>query len=65
MGRYAREPLAWHRRLRYRIGRVLCGRRPFAPWLEREQWQSVCLNRAAAPTSRPAGAVARRRLVPR
>lgn len=45
MERYAREPLPWLRRLRYRIGRLLCGRRPFAPWLDREQWQARCLNR--------------------
>jgi SAM-dependent methyltransferase len=38
MAAYAREPLAWHRRLRYRLGRLLCGRRPFAPHLDREQW---------------------------
>jgi SAM-dependent methyltransferase len=35
---YAREPLQWHRRLRYQIGRLLCGRRPFAPHLDREHW---------------------------
>jgi SAM-dependent methyltransferase len=45
MDRYAREPLPWLRRLRYWMGRLLCGRRPFAPWLDREQWQAHCLNR--------------------
>lgn len=34
---YAREPLPWARRLRYQIGRLLCGRRPFAPHLDRER----------------------------
>ncbi len=36
--RYAREPLSPWRKWRYRLGRWLCGRRPFAPWLLREQW---------------------------
>ncbi|MFO0881307.1 MAG: class I SAM-dependent methyltransferase [Gemmataceae bacterium] len=35
---HAREPLAPLRKLRYQLGRVLCGRRPFAPWLQRESW---------------------------
>jgi SAM-dependent methyltransferase len=37
--RYAHEPLGWRRRVRYRIGRWLCGSRPFAPYLERSSWQ--------------------------
>jgi len=48
MDQYARMPLPWHRRLRYQLGRVLCGRRPFAPYLDRESWKSECLNRSAA-----------------
>jgi SAM-dependent methyltransferase len=47
MDRYAREPLPWTRRLRYALGRLLCGRRPFAPYLDRERWQSRCLNHHA------------------
>lgn len=39
LGRYAREPLSPFRKLRYRLGRLLCGSRPFAPWLLREKWQ--------------------------
>lgn len=42
LGRYAREPLAWRRGIRYRLGRWLCGRRPFAPYLEREHWETEC-----------------------
>ena len=45
MDRYARDPLPWSRRLRYLLGRLLCGRRPFAPWLDRERWQGRCVNR--------------------
>ncbi len=41
VGRYAHEPLPWGRGLRYRIGRLVCGRRPFAPHLDRERWESV------------------------
>ncbi|HEY1381399.1 MAG TPA: methyltransferase domain-containing protein, partial [Gemmataceae bacterium] len=40
VGRYAREPLPWGRKLRYRIGRLISGRRPFAPHLDRERWES-------------------------
>ena len=37
---YARMPLPWARRLRYRVGRLFFGRRPFAPWLDREMCRS-------------------------
>jgi SAM-dependent methyltransferase len=47
LGLYARQPLALGRRLRYRLGRLLCGRRPFAPYLDQERWESECLNRAS------------------
>jgi len=47
MDHHAREPLSWPRRLRYLAGRLLCGRRPFAPYFDRERWDSVCLNRPA------------------
>ena len=39
MRRYAREPLPWGRRIRYWLGRLVAGRRPFTPWLDRERWQ--------------------------
>jgi SAM-dependent methyltransferase len=41
LGQYAREPLPLSRRLKYGIGRVLCGRRPFAPHLDREKWETA------------------------
>jgi SAM-dependent methyltransferase len=41
LARYAREPLPWARRLRYRVGRVVSGRRPFAPHLDRERIETV------------------------
>jgi SAM-dependent methyltransferase len=44
LARYAREPLPWGRRLRYRLGRCLFGRGPFAPYLDRELWETECLN---------------------
>jgi SAM-dependent methyltransferase len=44
LGRYAREPLPRGRRLRYRLGRWLFGRGPFAPYLDRERWETACLN---------------------
>ena len=42
---YAREPnTSWTRGLRYRLARLLCGNGPFAPFLERNHWETVCLN---------------------
>jgi SAM-dependent methyltransferase len=38
---YARQPLPWPRRLRYGLGRLLCGRGPFAPYLDRERWETA------------------------
>ncbi|MBM4096128.1 MAG: class I SAM-dependent methyltransferase [Planctomycetes bacterium] len=38
MAEHAREPLPWLKRLKYQAGRVLCGKRPFAPHLDREKW---------------------------
>jgi SAM-dependent methyltransferase len=43
---YGKEPVGFARRLRYRLGRVLCGRRPFAPHLDREKWHTE-VRRAA------------------
>src|SRR5471032_2792087 len=48
MTQYAREPeTTWTRRLRYRLASWLCGRGPFAQHLDRNDWDSVCLNAAA------------------
>ena len=47
VSRYARQPLALGRSLRYRLGRLLCGSRPFAPYLEQERWQTECRTTAA------------------
>jgi SAM-dependent methyltransferase len=46
LGEHAREPLGWGRRLRFGLGRLLCGRRPFAPHLDREKWETE-VRRAA------------------
>jgi SAM-dependent methyltransferase len=48
MRHHAHMPLPLRRKLRYRIGRLLCGGGPFAPYLHREKWHSKCLNRGAA-----------------
>ena len=37
---YAQERLALGRRIAYSIGRVLCGRRPFATYLDRNRWKT-------------------------
>lgn len=47
MAQYAYEPeTSWTRRLRYRLASLLCGRGPFAGHLDRNEWDSVCLNTA-------------------
>jgi len=48
LGQYARQPLPWQRRLRYRLGRWLCGRGPFAPYLDQERWETECRTPALA-----------------
>jgi SAM-dependent methyltransferase len=48
MRRYARQPLPWHRRLRYRLASLISGRRPFAPYFDRDRWQCKRLNAHAA-----------------
>jgi SAM-dependent methyltransferase len=40
--RYARQPLSWSKKCRYRLGRWICGSRPVAPYLEQERWETVC-----------------------
>jgi SAM-dependent methyltransferase len=40
LAEHAKEPLPAGRWLRYQLGRLLCGRRPFAPHLDRERWQT-------------------------
>ncbi len=44
--RYARQPLPLTRRLRYGVGRWLCGRGPFAPYLDLDRWETACLTPA-------------------
>jgi SAM-dependent methyltransferase len=39
---YARQPLSWGRKLRYRAARLLCGRGPLAPYLDQEKWETQC-----------------------
>jgi len=56
MNRHARMPLPRGRRLRYGLGRLLFGRGPFAPYLDRERWQSRLLNRPVAAPPRRGGA---------
>jgi SAM-dependent methyltransferase len=42
---HARQPVSWARKLRYRLGRLICGRRPLAPYLELDRWETVCRSR--------------------
>jgi SAM-dependent methyltransferase len=49
----ARQPLALGRRLRYRLGRWLCGRRPFSFYLEQNCWETECRTQAPPSRSEP------------
>ncbi len=55
LARYARQPVSWKKRLRYGLGRLLFGRRPFAPYLDLERWETECRThlRASERTPRP------------
>ena len=53
MGRYARMPLPWLRRLRYTVGRLFFGGTLFAPYLERDSWQCRRINCRPAGRARP------------
>ncbi len=46
IGQLSHQPLRWDRQIRYRVGRVLCGRGPFAPFLDAEKFDTR-LQRAA------------------
>ena len=37
---YASQRVAWTKMLRYRIGRLLCGRGPFAPYFDAEEFET-------------------------
>ena len=45
--RHAHQSLDLGTSLRYRLGRLLCGRRPFEPFLERNHWDCELLNAPA------------------
>jgi SAM-dependent methyltransferase len=49
LARHARQPLPWRRRLRYLLGRLICGRRPFAPWLDRDRCEMLWLPGSSKP----------------
>jgi GT2 family glycosyltransferase/SAM-dependent methyltransferase len=55
VGRYARQPLPRRQRLRYQLGRWLCGRGPFAPHLDQGRWQTrlVGLTSDVTPDTGP------------
>jgi hypothetical protein len=40
LGAYAKEPMPWRRRAMYQLGRLICGLRPFAPYLQRERFET-------------------------
>ena len=37
---YARQPVRWQKSLRYRLGRLICGTGPFAPFLHAEKFET-------------------------
>ena len=40
LGQYGRQPLAPLRRFRYKVGRLISGRRPFLPYLQQGCWEA-------------------------
>ena len=44
----ARQPLHWSKRVRYRVGRLLCGRGPFAPYLDAERFETQLFHASRA-----------------
>jgi SAM-dependent methyltransferase len=48
LARHARMPLPWSRWLRLRLGALLFGRGHFAPYLDRDRWQTRCLSSPVA-----------------
>jgi len=46
IAQYAHQKLHWAKQLRYRIGRVLCGRGPFAPFLDAEKFDTQLIRAA-------------------
>lgn len=44
LGQYAKEPLSWNRKWRYRLGSLLFGRKPFSSYLEQNNVETVCMN---------------------
>ncbi len=46
VGQYARQPLDLRKKWRYRIGRLICGRGPFAPFLDAERFDTQLLRAA-------------------
>lgn len=51
LGQYTRRPHRWARTLRYRMGQIFFGRRPFEPYLEQDCWETEC--HTLAPDRRP------------
>jgi SAM-dependent methyltransferase len=46
---YARQPLSWDKRVRYRMGQLICGRRPFSIFFEAENFDTMLIG------TRPSG----------
>jgi SAM-dependent methyltransferase len=64
--RYAHEPArSWARGLRYRLASLLCGRGPFASYLDREVWDSQWLQSAGAEAHRHASSAAEHESAPK
>jgi SAM-dependent methyltransferase len=51
MNQHAHMPLPWIRRLRFLLGSLVYGRGLFAPYLDRDRWQSRLVNRPHRPAT--------------
>jgi len=45
---YGHEPMPLSRRIRYHLGQLICGPRPFAPFLENDYWESDLITNKPA-----------------
>lgn len=48
MDQYAHQPMRWKKKLRYHVGRLLCGAGPFAPYLDMDRWETECRSETVA-----------------
>ena len=51
LAKYAHQPLATSRKIRYRLAQLLCGRGPFASYLDQNRWETTFQPAAVSPST--------------